>query len=301
MTLDLPQLGLGLGLRYPHFEHVLTHRPEVDWFEIISENFMADFGWSRHMMLQIREHYPMVMHGVSLSIGSTDPINFEYLTALKQLAKDVEPAWVSDHLCWTGVQNANTHDLLPVPLTEESLAHICERISQVQDYLGRPLILENPSTYLQFQASEIDEWTFLNRMSQQTGCGLLIDVNNIYVSARNHGFNALDYIDNLDHRSIVQIHLGGHTDLGDHCIDTHDQAVCAEVWQLYARLTRLCGSVSTLLEWDANVPDFPELLAELKKAEHIVETVYTQSGGSTIDASTSTISNPIDFLIGAQH
>lgn len=305
---NLPNLGLGVGLRHQHFDYILQHKPKVDWFEIISENFIADHGWCKHALMQIRQDYPMVMHGVSLSIGSTDPLDKEYLSALKKLSLEVQPAWISDHLCWTGVQHLNTHDLLPVPLTEESLNHICQRIHQVQDYLQRPLILENPSTYLSFAASTIDEWDFLNLMAERTGCGLLIDVNNIYVSARNHGFDPLEYIKKLHHQAIVQIHLSGHTDLGDHCIDTHDQAVSESVWQLYARLKRYTGGVSTLLEWDANIPDFPVLHQELLKAETVIEGPMPEL---TLESApepepdlvapttqASPVSNPIHFVVG---
>jgi uncharacterized protein (UPF0276 family) len=296
--LGLPNLGMGLGLRPQHFEYILEHQPKVDWFEVISENFMSDFGWCRHVLLRLRETYPIVMHGVSMSIGSTDPLNMNYLASLKQLAADVEPEWISDHLCWTGVNHVNTHDLLPVPLTRESLNHICQRVSQVQDYLQRPLVLENPSTYLSFKESTIEEWEFLNLLSRRTGCGLLLDVNNVYVSARNHGFDAADYIDQLDHDAIVQTHLSGHTDLGDHCVDTHDQPVCDAVWELYARLSELTGGVSTLLEWDANVPSFSELHAELKKADRVIKGQKVEQVAPQINS--LNVSNPIDFMLGVR-
>jgi len=297
---DLPNLGLGLGLRHQHFDYVLQHQPAVDWFEVISENFMADFGWSRHVLLRVRENYPIVMHGVSMSIGSSDPLNWDYLKSLKDLADIVEPEWVSDHLCWTGVNNINTHDLLPLPLNELTLRHVCDRVSQVQDYLQRPLILENPSTYLTFKESTIDESEFLNLMARRTGCGLLLDVNNVYVCARNHGFDAAQYIDNLDHRSIVQTHLSGHTDMGDHCIDTHDQPVCNAVWQLYARLHRLTEGLSTLLEWDANLPSFPELWSELKKADKVIQGLDIDIELAEPRESSANLSNPVDFIIGAR-
>ncbi len=297
-NIDLPNLGLGLGLRHPHFEYILEHRPEVDWFEVISENFMADFGWSRHVLVRLREHYPIVMHGVSMSIGSSDPLNWEYLKSLKDLAQAVEPEWVSDHLCWTGVNKLNTHDLLPMPLNEQSLIHVCNRVDQVQEYLGRPLILENPSTYLAFKDSTIDECEFLNAMTRRTGCGLLIDVNNVYVSARNHGFDADRYIDNLDHNSVVQTHIAGHTDLGDHCIDTHDQPVCDAVWKLYSTLQGLCGGVSTLLEWDANLPPFQELLLELKKADRVIQGFDIELTPSQVNQ--TMLSNPVDFMVGVR-
>ena len=294
----LPNLGLGLGLRHQHFNHVLEHKPNVDWFEIISENFIADYGWCRNTLLKIREHYPIVMHGVSMSIGSCDPLNWQYLTDLKALSNEVQPKWISDHLCWTGIQNTNTHDLLPVALTEQSLDHICERIDKVQDFLQRPLILENPSTYLSFNVSTIKEWEFLNAMADKTGCGLLIDVNNIYVSARNHGFNPIEYIDCLQHSAIAQIHIAGHTDLGDHCIDTHDQPVSQAVWSLYARLNHLTGGVSTLLEWDANIPDFPTLHAELLKTQSAIESPLPEAVSSKSIKQDTRLSNPIHFMVG---
>ena len=269
---------------------------DVDWFEVISENYIADFGWNREVLLKVREHYPIVMHGVSMSVGSTDPIDWDYLTALRDLAVIVEPAWVSDHLCWTGVNGVNTHDLLPLPLTKESLVHVCDRIQRIQDFMARPLVLENPSTYLEFTASDIKEWEFLNEISHQTGCGLLIDVNNIYVSSRNHGFDAGDYIESLDHSSVVQIHLAGHTDMGDHCIDTHDQRVSSAVWKLYAQLRAHAEHASVMVEWDANLPSFDDLEAELGKAKASFSEIMAYSEESTTDISTSAVSNPIHLL-----
>jgi uncharacterized protein (UPF0276 family) len=190
--LGLPNLGLGVGLRNKHFNYLLHNPPQVDWFEIISENFMDDFGFARHVLLHVRKDVPVVMHGVSLSVGSTDPINYKYLEKLKALAEVIEPSWISDHLCWTGVAYTNTHDLLPMPMTQESLIHVGERIMRIQDYLKRPLILENPSTYLQFKASTISEWGFLSSLATTTGCGLLLDVNNVFVSATNHGYDAVN-------------------------------------------------------------------------------------------------------------
>ncbi|RYY85095.1 MAG: DUF692 domain-containing protein, partial [Chitinophagaceae bacterium] len=210
--LGLPNLGLGVGLRSKHFRHLLKEPPGADWFEIISENFMDDHGIARHVLLHLRRQVPIVMHGVSLSVGSTDALNFDYLRRLKELEQLVEPAWVSDHLCWTGIAGANTHDLLPLPLTQETLDHVCGRVEQIQDYLARPLVLENPSTYLAFQESELPEWEFLSLMAKRTGCGLLLDVNNVYVSAHNLGFDAVQYIESLPHEHIVQIHLAGPTD-----------------------------------------------------------------------------------------
>lgn len=259
-------LGLGVGLRTVHFGHILDRQPEVDWFEIISENFMDSRGRPRYVLDQIAERYPVVMHGVSLSIGSCDPLNFDYLARLKRLADEVKPRWISDHLCWTGVLGLNSHDLLPVPLNEETLTHIVERIRDVQDFLERPLVLENPSSYVTFANSTMSEREFLSRMAEAADCGLLLDVNNVYVSSVNHDFDPVDYIERLPHERIVQCHLAGHTDCQTHLIDTHDSHVIDPVWQLYRRAHALTGGVSTLLEWDARIPEFPVVHAEVLKA-----------------------------------
>lgn len=259
-------LGLGVGLRTVHFSHILEHQPEVDWFEIISENFMDSRGRPRYVLDEIAERYPVVMHGVSLSIGSTDPLNFDYLARLKRLADEIKPRWISDHLCWTGVLGLNAHDLLPVPLNEETLSHVVERIRTVQDYLERPLVLENPSSYVTFASSTLSEWEFLARMAEAADCGLLLDVNNVYVSSVNHDFDPLEYLQRVPHERIVQCHLAGHTDCQTHLIDTHDNHVIDAVWQLYRRAHALTGGMSTLLEWDARIPDFPVVHAEVLKA-----------------------------------
>jgi uncharacterized protein len=266
-----PNLGVGVGLRTVHFGHILEHSPRVDWFEIISENFMDSRGRPRYVLDQIAERYPVVMHGVSLSIGSTDPLNFDYLARLKRLSREVRAVWVSDHLCWTGVAGFNTHDLLPIPLNDESLAHVAARVRIVQDYLERPLVLENPSTYVTFAHSTMTEWEYLSRLTELTGCGLLLDVNNVYVSARNHDFDPHVYVQSLPHDRIVQFHLAGHTDCGTHCIDTHDGRVRDEVWNLYRIAAGLTEGVSTLLEWDAQIPPFEQLHAEALKAERFVK------------------------------
>jgi uncharacterized protein len=263
-------LGLGVGLRTVHYAHILQEQPTVDWFEVISENYLDSQGRPRYVLDQIAERYPVVMHGVSLSIGSTDSLNQEYLHKLRSLADAVAACWVSDHLCWTGVAGRNTHDLLPVPLTEQTLRHVVERIRIVQDVLERPLVLENPSSYVTFACSEMPEWEFLSRMAEETGCGLLLDVNNVYVSSRNHDFDAVDYVENLPHERIVQCHLAGHTDLGTHCIDTHDGHVVDPVWELYRLAHQLTGGVSTLLEWDARIPAFAGVHAEVLKARRFI-------------------------------
>ncbi|MBD2756155.1 MNIO family bufferin maturase [Spirosoma validum] len=294
---ELPNPGLGLGLRSKHFNHILEQSPAVDWFEVISENFMDSGGRPRYVLRQIAERYPVVMHGVSLSIGSTDPINYDYLRKLKQLAAEVNPLWVSDHLCWTGINGLNTHDLLPVLLTEESLMHICKRIDQVQDFLGRPVVFENPSTYLTFCQSTIPEWDFLRYMAEETGCGLLLDVNNVYVSSFNNDFDPIHYVRQLPHERIVQMHIAGHQHCGKYIIDTHDRKVVDDVWELFALAWQLTGGVATLLEWDANIPDFDAYHAELLKARDFMqEFAQGQKLKNQQGNSLSTISNPVSFL-----
>lgn len=298
--LGLPHLGLGVGLRNQHFPYLLRNDPPVDWFEIISENFIDNFGLARHVLEHLAGIRPIVMHGVSLSVGSTDPLDWDYLRELKALADFVQPQWISDHLCWTGVAHVNTHDLLPMPLTEESLAHVINRVDQIQDFLQQPLVLENPSTYLEFKQSTISEWDFLSALVENTGCGLLLDVNNVYVSGYNHGFDPAHYIRNLPHSSIVQIHVAGPADCGTYLVDTHDQPVPAPVWQLYKLAQELSGGVSTLLEWDANIPEFPNLVDELNKANAALNGVFPDTAVHKPD-SASVISNPIDFQLVAKH
>lgn len=274
----------------------MQHDPEVDWFEIISENFMDNYGYARHVLERIARVRPIVMHGVSMSVGSTDALDWQYLKSLKALADFIKPAWVSDHLCWTGVAGVNTHDLLPMPLTEESLRHVINRVRQIQDFLERPLVLENPSTYLEFKDSTISEWEYLSELTRETNCGLLLDVNNVYVSSYNHGFNAEQYIRGLPPASIVQIHLAGPSDCGQYLVDTHDQPVPTPVWHLYKLAQELTGGVSTLLEWDANIPEFPLLVAELHKAKDVLSgTIHDspvhKSGAAPV------VSNPVDFQL----
>jgi uncharacterized protein (UPF0276 family) len=298
--LGLPNLGLGLGLRSKHYDHLLKNDPVVDWFEIISENYMNNFGFARHVLEHIAGVRPVVMHGVSMSIGSSDPLDLQYLEQLKELAAFVKPVWISDHLCWTGVAHMNTHDLLPLPLTLESLQHVTERVNRVQDFLQRPLVLENPSTYMEFRDSTLHEWEFLSELVSLTGCGLLLDVNNVFVSAHNHGFDPEFYIRNIPHKAVVQIHIAGPTDCGELLIDTHDQPVPTEVWQLYRLAQELTGGVSTLLEWDANIPDYPELVTEVEKARKVLmgdvpQVPVFQSHQPEV------ISNPADHQMQVQH
>jgi len=285
--LGYEHLGYGVGLRTSHFGEILNRWPPVDWFEIISENFLHSRGRPRYVLEQIAERYPVVMHGVSLSIGSTDPLNFEYLGKLRTLARTINARWVSDHLCWTGVAGINTHDLLPLPFHEESLQHVVSRVKIVQDFLERPLVLENPSSYVTFTDSTMPEWEFLARLTEETGCGLLLDVNNVFVSAFNHDFDPLEYLNAIPPDRVVQMHLAGHTDCGTHRIDTHDGPVIDQVWELYRHAHQRTGGVSTLLEWDARIPDFDTVHAEALKARDF-------AGGVCGD--TFTASTPVHFV-----
>lgn len=293
----LPPLGLGLGLRSVHFDAILAAEPQPLWFEAISENFMDSGGRPRAILEAVAERYPIVLHGVSLSIGSIDPLDRNYLVTLKRLADAVGPAWISDHLCWTGVNGHNSHDLLPMPLTEESLAHVAARVRAVQDLLERPIILENPSAYVRFAQSTIAEPDFLRALGEETGCGLLLDVNNVYVSCFNAGTDPLAYLDRVPWERVVQIHLAGHQDLGTHVIDTHDRPVRAEVWELFRIAWERSGGASTLLEWDDHIPGFDACLAELRKAER-----YMRQGDVPMEAAegpggAEAVSHPLGFLL----
>jgi uncharacterized protein (UPF0276 family) len=259
--------GFGLGLRVPHYEEIAAAPPRsVDWFEILSENYMVPGGPPLYWLDRIRADYPMVMHGVSLSIGSTDPLDRDYLAALKALADRVQPMWISDHLCWTGIASRNLHDLMPMPYTQDALAHVVARVQQVQDFLGRRLLLENVSSYVSYRASDMTEWEFVAEVARRADCDLLLDVNNIHVSAFNHGFDPLTYLDAIPAARVKQIHLAGHTDHGDYIIDTHDAPVVEAVWHLYAAAIRRFGAVPTMIERDDHIPPLAELVAELDRA-----------------------------------
>lgn len=268
---DRSYLGFGLGLRKDHFQAILEEKPAVDWFEILSENYMVDGGKPLYYLDQIRRDYPVVMHGVSLSIGSIDPLNQQYLQDLKRLIARVEPAWVSDHLCWTGVNAHNLHDLLPLPYTEEAIDHVAGRVRQVQDILGRQILLENLSSYVTYQDSRVPEWEFLTAVAERADCLILLDVNNIYVSSINHGFLPTEYLAGVPAERVQQFHLAGHTRnaTGRILVDTHDQPVPGDVWELYAEAVRRFGPVSTMIERDDNIPPLAELLAELDQARQI--------------------------------
>lgn len=269
-------LGFGLGLRPEHYEDALRAQPAIDWFEILSENYLVPGGRPLHYLDRIRERYPLVMHGVSLSIGSTDPLNLSYLRELKALARRIEPAWISDHLCWTGVGGTNLHDLMPLPYTDEALRHVSRRVRDVQDFLGRRILLENVSSYVSYAHSTLQEWEFLAALAAEADCDLLLDVNNIYVSSVNHGFDPHDYLGAIPVNRVRQMHLAGHQrqrmadgSAGELLIDTHDQPVPEAVWDLYRAAVRRFPEVSTMIERDGNIPPLAQLVAELERAREI--------------------------------
>ena len=259
-------LGIGLGLRTVHYGDILSRWPAVDWLEILSENYMHTGGRPVHVLDEIAAHYPIVMHGVSMNIGTTDPLDRAYLKELKALQQRCKARWISDHICWTGVDGKNLHDLLPLPYSKAALKHLVSRVKQVQDLLEQPLVLENPSTYLQFADADFTEPEFLQELTAATGCGLLMDVNNVFVCASNHGFDAEAYLRAVPWDHVVYFHLAGHTVHATHRLDTHDHPVCKEVWQLFKLANQLSGGRSTLLEWDGNIPDFATTHKEAKKA-----------------------------------
>jgi uncharacterized protein (UPF0276 family) len=264
-----PPLGFGLGLRVDHYEAILADNPEVDWFEALTENYLVPGGKPLDYLMRVRERFAVVLHGVSLSIGSTQPLDRTYLAQLKALAARVEPAWVSDHLCWTGIAGRNMHDLLPLPYTEEALANVVERVRTVQDILGRRILLENVSSYVTYRDSQVTEWQFLREIAERADCLILLDVNNIYVSSVNHEFDPLDYLNAIPVDRVQQIHLAGHENHGDYLIDTHDHPVPDPVWELYGAALRRFGSVSTMIERDANIPPLEELCSELDAARQL--------------------------------
>ncbi len=272
-----PFPGFGLGLRKEHYEAVLTERPAVDWFEILSENYLVDGGKPLHYLDRIRRDYPMAMHGVSLSIGSTDPLDRRYLERLKRLIDRLQPLWVSDHLCWTGAGGVNLHDLLPLPYTGEALSHVVSRLEQVQDFLGRRILLENVSSYMHYPHSEMPEWAFLAEVAEKADCLILLDINNIYVSARNHGFDPVAYLRAIPPERVWQFHLAGHTDDGEWVIDTHDHPVRMEVWDLYREAAGRFGPVATMIERDDRIPPLADLLCELEQARRIALPLWKEA------------------------
>lgn len=268
---SLPYLGYGLGLRVDHYEALLAKPAQVQWLEVVSENYMVDGGLPLVWLDRFRERYPLVMHGVSMSIGSTDPLDEDYLARLAALARRVEPAWVSDHLCWTGVQGVNLHDLMPLPYTEEALSHVVSRVLCVQDRLKRRILLENVSSYVSFAQSQLTEWEFLAEVAERADCLILLDINNVHVSAMNHGFSALDYLRGIPASRVQQFHLAGYEQGEQLIIDTHDAAVSNAVWDLYVQAVRRFGRVSTMIERDDHFPPLPELIAELEHARALAE------------------------------
>lgn len=275
-TLPKASPGFGLGLRTEHYPDFLSAPQAVDWLEIISDNYLVPGGKPLVILDQIRAQYPMAMHGVALSIGASDGLDFDYLAALKKLARRVDPLWVSDHLCWTGVAGKNTHDLLPIPYHEQALAHVVKQIRQVQDFLERPLVIENVSSYVSFTDSSLTEWEFLRAVCEEADCLLLLDVNNIYVSSFNHGFDPLTYLHAIPPQRVQQIHLAGHSNNGDHIVDTHDHPIVDPVWDLYRAACEHIGPVATMIERDDHIPPLPELLAELDQARQIAANVRAQ-------------------------
>jgi uncharacterized protein len=267
-------LGFGVGLRPEHYDDVLAGPRRCDWFEAITENYLDTGGRPLHVLEAVRRDYPIALHGVSLSIGSADPLNGHYLQRLQALVQRIEPVLVTDHLCWTAVDGRGLYDLLPLPYTEEALDHVASRVQQVQDALGRRILLENPSTYVQFRHSTMTEWEFLAAVAGRADCGILLDVNNVYVSAYNHGFDPRRYLDGIPQERVAQMHLAGFTDMGTYLFDTHSAPVSDAVWSLYAEAIERFGPVSTLVEWDADIPGFDRVCAEAQHARTIVEDVH---------------------------
>ena len=265
-----PALGFGLGLRPVHYQALLNaQEPPASWLEVLTENYLIPGGRPLHFLEKLRNRYPFVMHGVSLSIGSADELNLSYLQEVRALADRFEARWVSDHLCWTGVDGINLHDLMPLPYTMDMVRHVADRVAKVQDVLGRRMLIENVSSYLTYAASEMTEWQFLTEIAERADCLLLLDVNNVYVSSVNHEFDPLDYLNGVPRHRVQQFHLAGHSNEGDYLIDTHDAPVCEAVWQLYAQAVERFGMVSTMIERDDKIPELPVLLAELDRAREI--------------------------------
>jgi len=270
-------LGFGLGLRPVHYDAILGGSPAVDWFEVLTENYLVPGGRPLHYLGRIRERYPVAMHGVSLSIGSTDALDYDYLRQLRTLARSLEPQWISDHLCWTGVEGHNLHDLMPLPYTPEALRHVAARVREVQDFLGRRLVIENVSSYVTYTSSTLSEWDFLRELAEAADCLLLLDVNNIYVSSVNHEFDPGAFLAGLPVDRVQQIHLAGHQDNGSHLIDTHDHPIADPVWKLYRRAVERFGPVTTMIERDADIPPLEVLVDELSAARRIAADALEQA------------------------
>jgi uncharacterized protein (UPF0276 family) len=262
--------GIGLGLRVPHYDHILAEKPTVDWFEIISETFMVDGGRPLEVLDRILAQYRVVQHGVSLYFGSADDPDRVHLKKLKALTKRTKTPWLSDHLCWGSVDGTYSHDLLPMPYTFAAARRTAEKIRMVRDYLEIPIAVENVSSYTEFHVSEMTEWEFLTEVVELADCGILLDVNNIYVSSQNHGFDPYDYVNNVPHHRVAQMHIAGHTKFEKYILDTHDHPVLDPVWKLYAHAIKRCGVTATLLEWDDKIPSFQEVHDEALKANQFI-------------------------------
>ncbi len=267
--MKLPSLGFGLGLRKEHYNTIIESSPDVDWFEILTENYLVDGGKPLYFLDQICEKYPVVMHGVSMSLGSADPLDMDYLQQVKDLAKRTNARWVSDHMCFTGVDGINAHDLLPLPCNEETIKHVSNKIKQAQDFLGRQILVENASTYITYKQSDMTEWEFTTAVAEESDSLILLDVNNIFVSAYNHGFDPLEYLDGIPAERVQQHHIAGHSQYDGYIIDTHDHDVVQGVWDLYAEAIKRYGEVSVMIERDDNIPELPELLTELQIARDV--------------------------------
>lgn len=300
-ALDWPRLGFGVGLRAEHYEHILGERPRVDWFEAITENYLDTGGRPLHVLEQVRRDHPIALHGVALSIGSTDPLDARYLARLRALSARIEPALVTDHLCWSGVAGRTLYDLLPLPYTEETLWHVVERVRRVQDAVGRRIALENPSTYVAFRHSTMTEWEFLAGVAAEADCGLLLDVNNVYVSARNLGFDPRLYLDAIPPERVAQMHLAGFTDMGSYLFDTHSAPVHEDVWALYRCAVARLGAGATLVEWDADIPPFERLHAEAERARQEASGVDATESTHAKGAPRRTVSATAAGVDGSAH
>jgi len=291
MKLDL---GVGVGLRVPHYRAILEERPKVDFFEVISENFMVRGGKPLYHLDRVLEHYPIVQHGVSLGIAGPEEPNREYLTQLKQLVRRTKTPWVTDHFCWCGAGNAHLHDLLPIPYTPDAVRRTAERARMIQDFLEVPFALENTSSYLTYRSSTLTEWQFISEIAERADIGLLYDVNNVYVSAFNHGFDAEEFVRSVPHERIFQIHLAGHTNLGKYIIDTHRGSVIEPVLELYRQTIALAGPVSTLIEWDDEIPELPVLLAEAERARRARDEGLARRDGCTLPPTPAPLPSALD-------
>ena len=266
-------VGCGIGLRHGHIDEILENKPTIPWLEALSDNYLRQGSVHQDYLFEVASHYPVLLHGVGLSIGATDPLNRDYLNQLKNLADQIDPPWVSDHLCWSSVHGLATHDLIPLPYTQSTIDHVASRIREAQDFLGRELVIENVSSYLQYQDSTMPEWAFISEVVEAADCGMLLDVNNVYVSASNHNFSAEEYLAAIPASRVRQLHLGGHDDRGTHLLDTHGYPVSEPVWSLFEKALKKLGPVPTLVEWDNNLPSLDVLLAEMDKAQRIARNV----------------------------